>query len=49
MELHGCNVEGGGVEGGEEGGEAVGVGDEDGVGGAFKASEDVCTKVLGEV
>ena len=47
MELHGCNVEGGGIEGGEKGGEAVGVRDEDRVGDAFKAGEDVCTEVLG--
>lgn len=46
VELHGRDVEGGGVESGEEGGEAVGVGDEDGVGCAFEPGEDVCAQVL---
>lgn len=53
VELHRGDVDGGGdVEGegegdfGEEGGDVVGVGDEDGVGRAVEACEDVCAEVL---
>lgn len=50
MELHGCDVdhwgEDLGGEEGEEGGEVVGVGDEDGVGVAVQAGEEVCAEVL---
>lgn len=48
VELHGGDLEGGGVEGEEEGGEGVGLGDEDGVGRAGKAGEDVGAEVLRE-
>jgi hypothetical protein len=46
VELHGGDVEGEGVEGGEEGGEVVRVGDEYGVGGAGEAGEDGGAEVL---
>ena len=48
VELHRGDVEGVGVEREEEGGECVGLRDEDGVGGAGEAGEDVCAEVLGE-
>ena len=48
VELHRGDVEGVGVEGEEDGGEGVGLRDEDRVGGAGEAGEDVCAEVLGE-